>query len=95
MAAETPAIAPPMIAGVWSLLEGPVARVGIAVAELVGESGKAVMTTMLTTVEACPAEFEVMEVKVWVEDSSEFVAPVVIVTVTPPERSSAYVSSCV
>lgn len=53
------------------------------------------MTTMLTTVEACPAEFEVMEVKVWVEDSSEFVAPVVIVTVTPPERSSAYVSSCV
>jgi hypothetical protein len=36
---------------------------------------------MLTTVEACPAEFEVMEVKVWVAGSSEFVAPVVTLTV--------------
>ena len=59
---------------------------GTAVEELVGESGAAVITMMLTTVEACPAESEVMEVRVWVEDSSEFVALVVIVTVAPPER---------
>lgn len=68
----------------WSLLVD--AAAGAAVEELVGELGKAVMTTMLTTVEACPAELDVMEVKVWVDDSSESVALVVIVTVAPPER---------
>jgi hypothetical protein len=44
------------------------------------------MMTTLTTVEACPTEFDVIEVKVWVDDSSEPVAPVVIVTVAPAER---------
>ena len=42
--------------------------------ELVGEPGAAVMTIMLTTVEACPAEVEVMEVNVWVDDSPGIVA---------------------
>jgi hypothetical protein len=82
--AETPPSVPPTIVAVRSLLVGTAA--GAAVEELVGESGKAVMTSMLTTVEAWPAELEVMEVRVWVEDSSEFVALVVIVTVAPPER---------
>lgn len=54
---------------------------GTAVEEFVGESGTAVMTTMLTTVEACSAEFEVMEVKVSFDDLSEIVAPVVTLTV--------------
>lgn len=75
---------PPTIVAVRSLLVDTAA--GAAVEELVGESGKAVMTTMLITVEAWPADFEVTEVKVWVDDSSEFVALVVIVTVAPPER---------
>jgi hypothetical protein len=55
--------------------------VGTAVEELVGESGAAVITMMLTTVEACPAESEVMEVRVWVAGSSGFVALVVTLTV--------------
>ena len=66
-----------MIAGVWSLL---------AVAEPVGVSGAAVITTMLTTLEACPSRFEVMEVKVWVGNSPGIVAPVVTLTVASPER---------
>ena len=77
----TPASVPPMIAGVWSWLATAAAGVGTAVEELDDESGAAVMTIMLTTVEACPAEFEVMEVNVWIEDSSDIVAPVVTLTV--------------
>ena len=71
----TPASVPPMMAGVWSLLAGPVAE------ELVGKPGAAVTTTTLTTVEVCPAEFEAMEVKVWVDDSTGIVALVVTVAV--------------
>ena len=87
--AITPAVAPidaPTIVGVLELLVDAAERVGTDVAEVVGESGAAVMTTTLTTVEACPTEFDVTEVKVSADDSSEPVAPVVIVTVTPPER---------
>jgi len=54
-----------MIAGVWSLF---------AAGEPVGVAGATVTTTMLTTVEACPTEFEVMEVKVWVDTSPRIVA---------------------
>lgn len=79
--AATPPIVPPMTAGVWSLPAEPAAGVGTTVEELVGESGAAVMTIMLTTVEAWPAEFEVMEVKVWVDGSSATVALVVTLTV--------------
>jgi hypothetical protein len=80
------------MAAVWSLEADSAARGGTAIAKLVGESEAAVMTTMLTAVEAWPAELEVIEVKVWVDDSSEFVALVVSVAVAPPERISACVS---
>lgn len=79
--AATPPIVPPMTAGVWSLFADTAAGVGTAVEESVGESGTAEMTTILTTVEACSAEFEVMEVKVSIDDLSEIVAPVVALTV--------------
>jgi len=84
-----------MVVDVWVLLEELAARVGTPVVEVVEadeNSGAVVTITMLTTVEACPAEFDVMEVKVWVDDSSEIVASVVTVTVTPPESQSACVS---
>jgi hypothetical protein len=82
--AVTPIVAP-IIVDVCGLLLDTAEGVGAAVAEVVGESGAAVITTTLTTVEACPTEFDVMEVKVWVDDSSEPVAPVVTVTVAAPE----------
>ena len=56
--AATPPKVPPIMAGVRILLAETVFD------ELVGEPGAAVMTIMLTTVEACPAEVEVMEVRV-------------------------------
>jgi hypothetical protein len=72
-----------MMAGVWSLWAGTAAE------ELVGEAGAAVMTTMLTTVEACPAEFEVMEVKVCVENPLGMVVIVavqVLALILQPKR---------
>jgi len=82
--AVTPTVAP-MVVDVCGLLVDTAEGVDTAVADVVGESGAAVMTTTLTTVEACPTEFDVMEVNVWVDDSSEPVAPVVTVTVAAPE----------
>lgn len=69
----TPASVPPMTAGVLSLLAEVAARLGAVVAD-----GAAVTTTMLTTVEACPSEFEVMEVNVWVDDSAGIVVTVAV-----------------